>query len=175
LDIGSNLLTDHDLEVLSAFGKLEELAIHSERITGSGLKHIPAPVRLRRIQLQLPELSDQGVSWIWTCENVRVLTIGNRPLSAEVMSGIVRLKHLEVLSLPGSIRQEACIRHIAELPRLETLFLFYNAVISDRVTDLLLGLPSLGHLDIRGTSITCAGIAKIREKRPNVFVAADDN
>jgi hypothetical protein len=77
------------------------------------------------------------------------------------------MKKLEYLNLSSTQITGGGVFHLQELPRLERLALDANR-IDDSCLPALLRIPSLKSLSIRGTDISDAGIARLRDQFPGL-------
>jgi hypothetical protein len=88
----------------------------------------------------------------------------------EVMAGLNRLETLELGHL--GVTAES-LRTLSRLESLAKLGLARCRLIDDDAIAVLSGWRSLQRLDLQDTAVTAAGIARLREARPDLRVLAN--
>jgi hypothetical protein len=117
-------------------------------------------------------MSELGYQSLRQFTSLRSLDLsGNRPLSAARISArgleaIASLKQLRVLKL-GHLRFPGkSLPVLKSLENLERLGLEFCAEVSDDSLPHLASWKSLRWVDLSGTKVTAAGVATLREQRP---------
>jgi hypothetical protein len=88
-------------------------------------------------------------------------------------SEVANLSHfteLRRLRLSRNEITDKTVAAFASMPRLERLNLYANRGVTDASIEALAGIASLRRLDVWRTSITEAGLARLRELRPDLEI-----
>jgi Leucine-rich repeat (LRR) protein len=141
-------LTDFDLDVITAFVRLEELDLGGTKITDPGLGKLKSLPGLRVLDLSRTQISGKGIEQL------------------------AALPNLERLNLWQAKRiDDAAAAQLAALPRLAILDLAGTA-ISDLGLERLSELKSLRKLFVGGTRVTAAGVEAFKRAHPACEVSA---
>jgi Leucine-rich repeat (LRR) protein len=156
LDIADTIVGDPGVEALSLAPKLKVLSMGSIRMGELGYQSLRQFTGLEQLDLS-----------------------GNRPLSAARISArgleaIASLKQLRVLRL-GHLRFPAkSFPVLKALENLERLGLEFCTEVNDDALPHLAAWKSLRVVDLSGTKVTAAGVASLREQRPDCKILFSD-
>ena len=140
-------ITDDGMAHLAEMANLENLALRSNRITGTGLMHLRWLRRLKTL-------------------------VSSGRITDEALEQISKLEHLELLHLSQAAQvTDRGLAHIAKLTNLQSLRLEGGGQrdcmrITDEGLVNLYGLKNLGFLSLNSTEVTQAGIVSLKEALP---------
>lgn len=143
--IGQCALTDRGLVHLDGLPNVEYLALLNTRCTGSGLRFLPSPERLRVLSFESSELNDEG------------------------MRQIGRLTGLQELLLRSSNLTDTRLRFLAPLKNLKELDIS-GCPVSDGGIKTLSALTGLYRLEVSRTRISQRGIETLQELMPGTTI-----
>ena len=103
------------------------------------------------------------------------LNLQDAGLDDNELSNIGRFTELTRLRLSRNQLTDRTVAQLVSMPRLERLNLYANAGVTDASVDTLAAIPSLRRLDVWQTGLTDAGIAHLRELRPDLELQAATN
>jgi len=86
---------------------------------------------------------------------------------------IARNPKLTLVGLMSTGITDAGTKHLTENTKLYSVNISFNPGITDASLDSLLKLPDLGHVILRETKVTAAGIKKLAMARPNLTIDWD--
>jgi hypothetical protein len=112
--------------------------------------------------------SEQLAVLLTAADQIVELNLQDAGLDDAVLAEIGRFTGLTRLRLSRNEITDRTIAALAGLPRLERLNVYSNAGVTDASVDTLAGIESLRRLDVWQTGISEAGIARLRERRPDV-------
>jgi Leucine-rich repeat (LRR) protein len=183
LDIGFALITDGGFEPLTALPGLRSLAVGGNKVTDVGLNSLRLMPALTSLDLSgmqrtdsglwFASVTDQGLDTIGTLTKLENLNLHGSKIGDagfEKLSGLVNLRSLDVSQTQLSARGLAVL---PKLQRLEKLNLWKAARVKDDVWPLLASLPNLRWIDLTGTGVTPASVAKFRESKPTCRVVME--
>lgn len=98
------------------------------------------------------------------------LNLQDAGLDDRELANLSHFTELTRLRLSRNDLTDRTVAAFASMPHLERLNLYANPGITDASVDTLAGLASLRRLDIWRTNITEAGIARLRELRPDLEI-----
>lgn len=188
LDLSHTRITDDGIDALASLGRLESLAIGSNRLDGLALEALKLLPSLRELDLRGVQRVDSG---LWgmalnrrnlerLCEltGLEVLLLGgatitdvgaDRPgredaeraelLHMELLASLKKLRRLDLSRQPVTVDG---IAFLGELPELRELNLGQCSRIDDRAAELLAALKGLESVYLAGTGLTDAGLAKLK-------------
>jgi internalin A len=173
LDVGSTLVTDVGLERLTSLTNLRQLTMGGNELGDAGLQALRQLPRLTYLDLSGRQGNDKNV-WSIAMSNTglqAVLTLKNlRELRFSCVStsvGIEGTKLGEVSTL--SVTQQ-WLEELKSLPNLERLKLQGCGRINDGAVAVLLAMPSLREVDLKGTTVTEKGGDMLRAAKPGAIV-----
>lgn len=158
LDIGFAQVTDIGLNHLTSLSNLKELAIGGNKLTDNGLQALRQMPGLVSLDLSGAQRTDSG---LWSIS-----------LTEAGLDAISTLKELQHLRLDGTGISSRGLEKLKTLVKLERLDLQACNRITDDALPVLDSLRSLRLVDVTGTRMTDAGIAALRQARPDLRVVA---
>ncbi len=158
LDIGFAEVTDSGLQHLPKFKGLRELAFGGNKLTEVGLEVLRSLPNLTHLDVSGKQRTDSGL-WF-----VGVTDIGLDPVAS--------LARLEALNLSGTQTSAKGVDKLQALKHLARLDLHGAKRVADNVVPVLTAMPSLKWVDLYETAITPAGLAALRQARPDLTVMA---
>ncbi len=130
-------ITDKAVEHIAKCQHIEAIVLSATKVTDAGLKILAGIPTLSRLFIDECPVTDRGFAEIARMKNLRWLRANSLPVSDEAVAKFAELEHMERLELPGT-------------------------QITDRACEIIAGLP-IQELDLSGTKITDAGIAKLKK------------
>jgi hypothetical protein len=94
------------------------------------------------------------------------------PVTDATLLAVVRLGHLQELSLDGAQVTDAGLAGLKQLKELRRLNLS-RTPLTDAGLGFLKELPDLRTIDLRGTTVTAAGVKQLQLALPTVEIRAD--
>lgn len=173
LNVGSTLMTDVGLERLTSLPNLKELTMGGNELGDAGLQALRQMPTLTYLDLSGRQGNDKNV-WTIAMSNVgfrAVLTLKNlrelRFACTSTAVGIEGAKFGEVSTL--SVTQD-WLEQMKSLPKLQSLKLQGCNRINDDAVATMIAMPALHEADLKGTSVTEQGAAKLRAAKPGLVV-----
>jgi len=139
---------DDSLASLKRFPQLSWINLTGTDVNGSGLRHVPNPLLLRKLDLTATAITDDG------------------------LRSISRFGKLTELRLSGTLITDGGLHHLSQIKSLEELSLD-DTVISDAGIEILSALPNLETIYLRDTRITPSGIKRLQESKPQLRVVTE--
>jgi Leucine-rich repeat (LRR) protein len=173
LDAGSTLMTDVGLERLTSLPNLRALTMGGNELGDAGIQALRQMPNLTYLDLSGRQGNDKNV-WSIAMSNAglqAVLTLKNlRDLRFACVStpvGIEGAKLGEVSTL--SVTRE-WLEQLKSLTGLERLKLQGCGRINDEAVAVLIAMPSLREVDLKGTAVTEKGADVLRAAKPRALV-----
>jgi hypothetical protein len=116
--------------------------------------------------------TDHLAGMVATFHTVQHITLSTTSITLNGLEELLRLPRLETLFIDGSIVNDQALRIIVRSKTLQTLTLA-NGPITDDGLQSIAGMPNLTRLNVCKTKITAAGLAALRDARPDLTVDAD--
>jgi mono/diheme cytochrome c family protein/uncharacterized membrane protein len=119
--------------------------------------------------------TDQVAALLAAADQIVELNLEDAGIDDAIAASLGKLTAVTQLRLSRNGLTDRGVAQLASLPRLEHLNLYGNAGVTDASVDTLVAVPLLRRLDVWETGITDAGIASLRQRRPDLAVqgAAD--
>lgn len=166
IDLMGTPVTDAGVPLLSRFPALQKINLHKSRImTGDGFKKLETP-DLRWLNVSETGFSRLGFVHLKKFRHLETFICGNAGVVDSNMPGLVGLPNLRELNLSFNSLTDAGMQFFARAAfknTLEVLSLQANRKITDRGATFLKGFKALKELDLRGTAITPATVAAMRQ------------
>jgi Leucine-rich repeat (LRR) protein len=169
LNVGSAMITDVGLERLTSMPNLKELTIGGNKLGDAGLQSLRQMPGLTYLDLNGRQgtdaniwaisMSDKGLDAVLSLNELRELRFGCTSLGV----GVEGNRFATVNAVSVTTRW---LERIKSLPKLESLKLQGCSRVDDESLALLATFPSLRELDLKGTSVTDAGLAKFHAAKP---------
>jgi uncharacterized membrane protein len=105
-----------------------------------------------------------------TGDEIVELNLQDAGVDDAIAADLAKLAAVARLRLSRNEITDRGVALLAGLPRLERLNLYGNGGVTDASVDVLAGVESLRRLDIWQTGITDDGIARLRQRRPDLQV-----
>jgi hypothetical protein len=173
LNVGSTLMTDVGLERLTSLPNLKELTMGGNELGDAGLQALRQMPGLTYLDLSGRQGNDKNV-WTIAMTNLglsAVLTLKNlrelRFACTSTAVGIEGAKFGEVSTLSVT---KAWLEQMKSLPELQVLQVQGCHRINDDAVTSLLAMPALREADLKGTSVTEQGAARLRAAKPGLQV-----
>lgn len=173
LDVGSTLMTDVGLERLTMLTNLKELTMGGNELGDAGLQALRQMPNLTYLDLSGRQGNDKNV-WTVSMSNVglqALLTLKNlRDLRFACTSTTVgiegaKLGEVSTLSITGK-----WLEQLRSLGKLERLKVQGCGRIDDEAVAALIAMPALREVDLKGTSVTEKGAARLQAAKPGAVV-----
>jgi len=180
LDLQGTKVTDSTLRHLSALSSLEALNIGCVLVTDAGLEALTSLTNLKELTLGGNKLTDAGLQPLRQLPGLTFLDLGgvqredsglwSVSFSQPGLEAILTLKDLRHLRLEGTLVSARGLETIKGLSRLELLDLHDCARIGDDAIPILAAMQKLHSVDLTGTQVTAAGLAKLRQAKPDCLI-----
>lgn len=132
LRLSSDWLCDDDFSPLHQLDNLRRLEVsHSDRFTGTGLRHLPARNSLVILITESTGFSDAGAKQLARCSRLQELELVNCRLTDAGLSELVRLTNLKRLTLESPYVTADGIAVLVQLRSLEDLWIFSEVPDTD--------------------------------------------
>ena len=82
-------------------------------------------------------------------------------------------KLLQILEVSETQLSAAGLKVLEQLPAVKELALYNCSRVDDTVVPLLMQLPQLQWVDLKGTKVTASGVAQLRERRPRLRIVVE--
>jgi Leucine-rich repeat (LRR) protein len=159
LDVGDTDVTDTGFDYLITLTSLEDLGLPGGRVAAIGISALRLLTTLKRLDLSGGRTSRRGSQV--------------RPLDDELVEVVAGLTSLETLELGRLGVTAESLRTLGQLDSVEKLGLAGCELVDDAAIPILTGWQSLKRLDLQDTSVTAAGVAKLRDGRPDLRILAN--
>jgi len=187
LDLSKSKVTNAGLKELAALTALEELLLNDTNITTAGIDHLKSLPRLERLYLENLDVGNPVVDKLLLIESLSKVWLNGTALTREGHTRLegtgkvtadwstespMRLSAHKALSAGATLVVKArnsdetkSVTHPDSLPLTKFSVLSLQALDKEEFDDAQLestaGLISLKECDLRGTSVTSAGLAKV--------------
>jgi hypothetical protein len=166
LHIGGDQLTDDDIKDLTespGLKQLGDLSLNGRNLSLDCLAHLTAWHKLQFLAIQEPRVTNEWLPKIQTLSSLRGIGVPNSDVTD---AGLVHLRNLplEVINLYGCRLTSQGIENLGEMPTLRDLNI-YGAEIGNDDLDLLARFSRLEGIWLGATMVTDEGIAKLAEFR----------
>jgi hypothetical protein len=166
--------------------RLSSMADAEEGLCDNALAHIGHLADLQAIYMDRSDASDLGLSKLAGLTGLRLIEAGNSLVQGRALKNLTNLKELRTLRLPGTALDQDSLKYLSALPKLDQLALTrtgmtsvglkhlsachnlkvlqlgQNKHVTDSDMQYLLPLKKLVILQLGGTSVTLAGIEKLK-------------
>jgi hypothetical protein len=147
---------------------LIRLCLAGCEVTEAGLALIPASPELQWLDLSRLPIGNEAVRrLVPQPESLQQLTLEATKVDAELQAWLSRANNLRELDLSWLEMDDAVIKSIAGARELETLWLT-GTNVSDKSIDTIAGMKNLQAVDLQRTQVTAAGLARLRQARPEL-------
>ncbi|HEX4129012.1 MAG TPA: hypothetical protein VHZ24_03140 [Pirellulales bacterium] len=168
LTVEGAAITDQGLAALAPLSNLRYLNIgFCRRVTDEGLKKL-ASLPIRRIRLRGTGITEHSMETIvqqWP--ELLTLNLPSNLLTESAAKRLTGLRSLRQLDLGGDLRlRDDQLANVAQLSQLQRLNLYQSSLITAAGLEHLANMTKLAYLDLSGTRVTAAGIAKLQAALP---------
>lgn len=155
------MVTDASLEALAGHNDLELVTlVAAPNIAGTGLKALHKIAALKKLELEVCKLSDEGLK-CFAILKVQSANFTESTVSDRGAWYISCAPSVEYLNLSDTQVTDTGVGYLMRLPNLKYLYL-RNDDVSDASLGALLKLKNLETLDVRNTKITAQGLQKLK-------------
>ena len=173
LDVGSTLMTDVGLERLTMLTNLKELTMGGNELGDAGLQALRQMPNLTYLDLSGRQGNDKNV-WSIAMSNVglqAVLSLKNlRELRFSCVSTAVGVEGTKLGEVSTLSVTEKWLEQMKALTKLQKIKLQGCGRIDDEAVAALIGMPALREADLKGTSVTEKGAARLQAAKPGAVV-----
>jgi uncharacterized membrane protein len=118
-------------------------------------------------------VADQMAALLTAADQIVELDLQDAGLEDESLTDTSKFTELTRLRLSRNALTDRAIAGLASLPRLERLNLYANPAITDASVEALVRFAPLRRLDVWQTGISAAGLARLRQLRPDLEVQGE--
>ncbi len=174
MDLSFTQVTDNGLAPFAGFlTGLECLELAHTLITDETIERLKGAAHLRTLNLTATRVSDAGLVPLRRLQTLQVLLLDRTRISAAGLTNLEGLTELQHLGLSDNKRvNDVGMVSLKHLTKLRYLTL-RDSSISDASIPLLKTLKDLRTIDLRGTRVTEAGHAELRNALPKLKVEFD--
>jgi hypothetical protein len=159
-------ITDETLKELSAFAKLNYLALEQTKVTAAGLEAI-ARLPIRHLAMQGCELSEESFKAFGKMTALEELWLSRAKMKADWLRHIAALPKLKDLNLLQADFDDAAAKHLSGLSSLESLTV-NDTQLGDKGFLELLALPKLRSFYVDGTKVSKEVYQKAKKDHPKM-------
>lgn len=173
LNVGSTLMTDVGLERLTTLTNLKELTMGGNELGDAGLQALRQMPTLTYLDLSGRQGNDKNVWTISMSETglQAVLALKNlRELRFACTSTTVGIEGAKLGEVSRLSVTEKWLEEMHALNKLERLKVQGCKRLDDQSVAALIAMPALREADLKGTSITDKGAARLRAAKPGAVV-----
>lgn len=171
LDVRDTAITDAGLAIVAKLPSLLWLAISNDAITDVGLESLREHKTLAAVWASRCRITDQGMRHLATCPQLAEVLARETHLTDAGIEAIAAAQNLKVLHAGGTFTRRS-IDALAAGPQLHTLLLEGDVRLGDEDIDAIGKLRSVERLHLRGSSITPAGVERLKALLPKTFLDA---
>ncbi len=144
----------------------------ARRVTDAGLAHFRHCKSLRLVLVNNGSFSDAGLANFRGCPRLAVLTLNNTAVTDAGLAHLKDCKELERLELRNTAVTDRGLAHVKDFEYLAALTVVGTSV-GDASLPVLQSLPSLVHLDAKGSMLTAAGATQLGARLPDCTIEVD--
>lgn len=192
LSLAETFVTDAGLKHLATLPRLEWLNLSRTHVTGNGFHYLRA-LPLRTLWLRESSLDDAGLEeLVKNCPSLKCLVLEGTKVTAEGIVPVQSLASLEVLAIGRIPVDDAFLKKMSRMTRIESLDLGSTAVtdaglaylqplplrdlslertgVSDAGLKYIAKFPAIEEVDVSGTRVTPDGIQRLQSLKPNLDI-----
>ncbi len=151
-------ITDAGLKEITAFKRLETLALMSIEVTDAGLKELVPLKQLKSLELACTKVTDEGMKQLATFKQLKWLKLMGTKVTDAGLKEIAALNQLQSLHLDGLT--DVGVKELAPLKQLRTLS-SNVATVTDVGLKELAALDQLQTLKLAYAPVTDAGLKEL--------------
>ncbi len=158
VDLRGVWVTDHDLQKLSQWPKLERIDLACTKVTDLGLEHLAGLKHVKVLDLYYAEyVTDLGIAHLKPWKELEHLNVRGTKVTSSVFEHISKMTKLKFLDVSHSRVNDDLFENLAGLEHLEHLS-FGGNKMSGACLPLLKLLPALHELSVSGQQRTDSGL-----------------
>ena len=165
VSLSNAAITDNDLQRLLLFPEIFSVNLTSPQLGDAGLSHLANLPNLSSLSLTGSQVTDRGLLPLLKRRALKVLHVGNNPLSAECLKTIGQLSELISLGLEGLPVTDASLAELEKLPNLTDLMLANCKQLTDACGSTLARLPKLISLRVDNMGLGDEGVRELSESK----------
>lgn len=173
LDVGSTLMTNVGLERLTSLTNLRALTMGGNELSDAGLQALRQMPNLTYLDLSGRQGNDKNV-WSIAMSDIglqAVLSLKNlRELRFSCVSTTVGIEGTRLGEVSTLSVTQQWLEQLKSLTGIERLKLQGCGRISDAAVAVLIAMPSLHEVDLKGTAVTEKGADMLRAAKPRALV-----
>jgi internalin A len=160
---GQLAVEDDVLSQLHSFDGLQEVYLHSEKISDAGLAHLAQLKNLRKVSVQNAQITDSGVESLKSLSSLNSLDLsGCSKITDEAMDDIATLTNLEELDLTGTGLSSKGMEELENLTKLRDLKIGASPIDATGLGHLT-ALSNLQSLSLTDLDLTADDVEKVAE------------
>ena len=164
-------LTDEGLKEVAKLQQLTGLSLYDTKITDAGLKDVAKMKQLEYLGLASTQITDAGLKEVAKLRKLTELEFLAEQITDAGLKELAKLQQLEALRFDSCPKiTDAGLKEVAKLEKLHFLIL-YRTEITDASLKEVAKMKQLKDLELGGTSVTKAGVAKLKKALPNCDIA----
>lgn len=171
LEISSDRITDQSLTVLvEGAPRLSSMELSGNEINGRFLSKIGG--EMFWLRLDDCAITDEALKSLRQSPEIRVFSIRHAVNVTDAgIKDVSSLKMLTGLDVTGTKISKVGLLSLSKLESLDTMVLDDCKGINDDCIETLVAFPSITRLSIQNTSLTEAGVMRLREKLPDCKIS----
>ncbi|MEX2302561.1 MAG: hypothetical protein WD733_16580 [Bryobacterales bacterium] len=183
LNLRGTRVGDGTMEILGKLVQLRTLDACDTDVTDTGFDYLITLTSLEDLGLPGDAVGKIGISALRLLTTLKRLDLSGlgtsrrppkqEPLDEELVQVMAGLNRLETLELGRLGVTAESLRSLSRLESVAKLGLARCRLVDDGAIAVLSGWRSLQRLDLQDTAVTAAGIARLREARPDLRVLAN--
>jgi hypothetical protein len=143
VDLHGTAITDADLKVLQSFPELRKLDLRLTKIGDEGVAHAQGLRHLQLVNLFRTGVGDAGLLYLAPNKELDTLLIGGTRVTDEGLAVVAGFPRLKKLSLFETAVGDAGLKHLAGLSQLEVLLVAKSKVTEAGMTEIKRARPKL--------------------------------
>ncbi len=173
LDVRNTQAGDDAMALLANHHRLDQLSVGGENLTDAGVHHICAVVSIRGLTISAPKLTDDGLRDFWRMQRLNILRLESDGLKGSGFATLAEARAVNNLAVRSKSLTDEALDHISAMPSLHQLRIHGGSpALTDKGLLMLLDAAKLRYLEVhaRGTQITEAAVAKLKQANPDLNV-----
>ncbi|MBP90726.1 MAG: hypothetical protein CMJ64_29115 [Planctomycetaceae bacterium] len=171
---GCKRITDVGMEHMSKLTTLTSLALDHTSVGDAGVTQLAPLVNLDQLSLGVTKCTEAALNIVSSLKKLRSLDLYGIPVSSAGLRKLRGLTELQTLRISDTAIDDEALRELATLTELRYLDLSRNPGITDAGLIHLNALIHLEYVDLQGTQVTAAGVAKLQKALPDCDIKWDD-
>ena len=148
--------------------RLTHLCLAGCRVTPAGLNHIPPARELQQLTLVGNSIGTESVKRLAANpDSIRQLSLERTGIDPSIADFLAQATELRELDLSATAVGDGVINAIGNAKQLTTLWMT-GSKVTDQSIDVIANLPKLENVDLQQTSVSAAGIKKLKATKPGL-------